>query len=136
MTHQMTPLNRFGMESRPTTKPGAKIITISAIELSHKSNYQDFGRYVEADLAITGDAEATLPELIEAVKRAHDFGSPPRDAGTRREDCRSRPPLASAASRTGRRSAGMPARSARRVFRRSCGRRSRTKTGPWCRAIA
>ena len=57
------------MESHPTIKPGAKIITISAIDLNHKSNYQDFGRYVEADLAITGDAEATLPELIEAVKK-------------------------------------------------------------------
>jgi hypothetical protein len=67
MTHQMTPLNRFGMESRPTTKPGAKIVTISAVELNHKSNHQDFGRYIEADLSITGDAEATLPELIEAV---------------------------------------------------------------------
>jgi len=69
MTHQQTPVTRFGMESRPTTKAGAKIITISALELNHKSNYQDFGRYVEADLAITGDAEATLPELIEAVKK-------------------------------------------------------------------
>jgi acetolactate synthase-1/2/3 large subunit len=69
MTHQMTPLNRFGMESRPVTKPGAKIITVSAVELNHKSNHQDFGRYMEADLAITGDAEATLPELIEAVKK-------------------------------------------------------------------
>jgi len=68
-THSMTPLNRFGMESRPTTKAGAKIITVSAIELNHKSNYQDFGRYVEADLAITGDAEATMPALIEAVKK-------------------------------------------------------------------
>jgi thiamine pyrophosphate-dependent acetolactate synthase large subunit-like protein len=57
------------MESTTTTKPGAKIISISAIELNHKSNYQDFGRYVEADLAITGDAEATLPALIEAVKK-------------------------------------------------------------------
>ena len=69
ITHQMTPLNRFGMESRPTTEPGAKIITVSAVELNHKSNNQDFGRYIEADLSITGDAEATLPELIEAVKR-------------------------------------------------------------------
>ena len=69
MTHQMTAITRFGMESRPTTKPGAKIITVSAIELSHGSNHQDFGRYIEADLSITGDAEATLPELIEAVKR-------------------------------------------------------------------
>ena len=69
MTHQLTPINRFGMESRPTTKAGAKIITVSAVELSHKSNHQDFGRYMEADLSITGDAEATLPELIEAVKK-------------------------------------------------------------------
>ncbi|MEQ1948775.1 MAG: thiamine pyrophosphate-dependent enzyme [Bryobacteraceae bacterium] len=68
-THKQTPLNRFGMESSPTTKPGAKVITVSAIELNHKSNYQDFGRYIEADLSITGDAEATLPALIEACKK-------------------------------------------------------------------
>jgi len=69
ITHKMTGFNKFGMESQPSIKPGAKVITISAIELNHKSNYQDFGRYVEADLAITGDPEATLPELIEAVKK-------------------------------------------------------------------
>jgi acetolactate synthase I/II/III large subunit len=69
ITHKMTGFNKFGMESQPTVKPGAKVITVSAIELNHKSNYQDFGRYVEADLAITGDPEATLPELIEAVKK-------------------------------------------------------------------
>ena len=69
ITHKMTGLNKFGMEAQPTTKTGAKIITVSAAELSHKSNYQDFGRYLEADLAITGDAEATLPELIEALKK-------------------------------------------------------------------
>ena len=34
-----------------------------------KSNYQDFQRYAEVDLAIAADAEATLPPLIEAVKR-------------------------------------------------------------------
>jgi thiamine pyrophosphate-dependent acetolactate synthase large subunit-like protein len=70
ITHKMTPVNRFGMESQSVLKPGTKIITISAVELNHKANYQDFGRYVEADLAITGDAEATLPALIEEVKRA------------------------------------------------------------------
>jgi acetolactate synthase I/II/III large subunit len=67
--HRSTPINRYGIENRSITKPGAKIITISAVELNHKSNYQDFGRYVEADLAVVGDPEATLPELIEAVKR-------------------------------------------------------------------
>jgi thiamine pyrophosphate-dependent acetolactate synthase large subunit-like protein len=70
LTHKMTPLNRFGMEAQSTMKPGAKVITISAVELNHKSNYQDFGRYMEADLSITGDAEATLPALIEEVKQA------------------------------------------------------------------
>ena len=69
ITHKMTGFNKFGMESQPSTKLGAKVITVSAIDLNHKSNYQDFGRYVEADLAITGDPEATLPELIEAVKK-------------------------------------------------------------------
>jgi thiamine pyrophosphate-dependent acetolactate synthase large subunit-like protein len=69
LTHKMSGLNRFGMETQPTIKPGAKLINVSAVELNHKSNYQDFGRYVEVDLNITGDAEATLPELIEAVKR-------------------------------------------------------------------
>src|SRR5665213_76418 len=69
ITHKMTGFNKFGMESHPTIKAGAKVITVSAIDLNHKSNYQDFGRYVEADLAITGDPEATLPELIEAVKK-------------------------------------------------------------------
>jgi acetolactate synthase-1/2/3 large subunit len=67
--HRSTPINRFGMETRSVTKPGAKILTISAIELSHKSNYQDFGRYVEADIAVVSDPEATLPDLIEAVKK-------------------------------------------------------------------
>ena len=37
-------------------------------DLNHKSNYQDFGRYAEVDLAIAADAEATLPALIEAVQ--------------------------------------------------------------------
>ena len=70
ITHRMTGLNRFGMETREVLRPGSRIITLSAVELHHKSNYQDFGRYVEADLSITGDAEATLPALIEEVRRA------------------------------------------------------------------
>ena len=86
----MTGLNKFGMESQPTTKPGAKIITISAVELNHKSNYQDFGRYVEVDLAITGDAEATLPELIEAVKRLMTADRKRALRGARREARRGR----------------------------------------------
>jgi len=55
--------------SRPITKAGAKLISITAGDLYMKSNYQDFERYPEIDLAMAADAEATLPALIEAVKR-------------------------------------------------------------------
>ena len=44
-------------------------MTITAGELNTKANYQDFQRYSEVDLALAGDAEATFPSLIEAVKR-------------------------------------------------------------------
>ena len=68
-THAQTPINRMGMTSRPITRAGAKLITITAGDLFSRSNYQDFGRYAEVDLAIAADAEATLPSLIEACKR-------------------------------------------------------------------
>ena len=55
--------------SRNALKPGAKLISISAADLAGRSNYWNFGRYQEADLAIAADAEATLPSLIEEVKR-------------------------------------------------------------------
>jgi thiamine pyrophosphate-dependent acetolactate synthase large subunit-like protein len=50
-------------------RPGAKVISIAATDLYTKSNYQDFQRFQEVDLAIAADGEATLPALIEAVKR-------------------------------------------------------------------
>ena len=55
--------------SQPATKTGVKVITITAGDLSVKANYQDFQRYAETDLTIAADGEATLPALIEAVKR-------------------------------------------------------------------
>ena len=56
-------------EVRPDTKPGTKLISVTANDLFAKSNYQDFQRYQPVDLAIAADPEATLPSLIEAVKR-------------------------------------------------------------------
>jgi thiamine pyrophosphate-dependent acetolactate synthase large subunit-like protein len=44
------------------------LVSITAGDLYDKSNYQDFQRYPELDLAIAADTEATLPSLIEAVK--------------------------------------------------------------------
>ena len=54
---------------RSLTKPGAKLITITTGELYVRSNYQDFRRMANVDVAIAGDGEATLPAIIEAVKR-------------------------------------------------------------------
>jgi thiamine pyrophosphate-dependent acetolactate synthase large subunit-like protein len=55
---------------RPLNKPGARIMSLGVGELSYKSNYQDFLRFQPVDLAVAGDVEATLPLLIESVKRA------------------------------------------------------------------
>src|ERR1700731_971746 len=53
----------------PRVKPGVKVISISTHDLLMHANYQDFQRYVGADLNITADAQTTLPFLIEAVQR-------------------------------------------------------------------
>jgi thiamine pyrophosphate-dependent acetolactate synthase large subunit-like protein len=55
--------------TEPRTKAGAKMITITTGDLYVRANYQDFRRLQDVDLAIAADGEATLPSLIEAVKR-------------------------------------------------------------------
>ena len=52
-----------------STGSRAKRISITAADLFIKSNIQDFQHMAEVDLAIGADAEATLPALIEEVKR-------------------------------------------------------------------
>ncbi|MBV9742156.1 MAG: twin-arginine translocation signal domain-containing protein [Acidobacteriia bacterium] len=56
-------------EARAARARGAKLISISANTLAHKSNIQDFGHYADIDLDIGADAQATLPYLIEACKK-------------------------------------------------------------------
>jgi acetolactate synthase-1/2/3 large subunit len=46
-----------------------KTINISSLELFIKSNLQDFQHMPDADIAMGADSEATLPLLIEEVKR-------------------------------------------------------------------
>ena len=55
--------------SRSRIRPGTRLISITALDLFSKSNFQDFQRYPEVDVAMAADAEATLPALTEAVKR-------------------------------------------------------------------
>ena len=57
-------------ENHSRIKPGTKLISISAAELLTKSNFQDFQRFQAVDISMAGDAEATLPALIEAVRAA------------------------------------------------------------------
>ena len=55
--------------SWPLIKPGTKLISITADDLYMKSNYQDEQRYTEVDVDMAADAEATLPSLVEEVRR-------------------------------------------------------------------
>jgi acetolactate synthase-1/2/3 large subunit len=67
MTHSMR--DQLERTTRQTSKPDAKLIHISTHDFLVHANYQDFQRYQPVDLPITGDAEATMPALIEAVRR-------------------------------------------------------------------
>jgi len=61
--------DRAQLQEARIARSDAKLISLGAGELFFKSNYQNFARYMPVDLAITGDAEATLPELIESIQR-------------------------------------------------------------------
>jgi len=51
-------------------KPGTKVISIDAELNVPQANYQVKQRFYQADYPVAGDSEATLPSLIEAVKRS------------------------------------------------------------------
>lgn len=52
---------------RFVAKTGVKVVNLSMQDVYIRSNYQDFQRYMPADLSINGDAQASLPTLIEQV---------------------------------------------------------------------
>jgi thiamine pyrophosphate-dependent acetolactate synthase large subunit-like protein len=62
--------DRVHREAQRTAASDAKLVTIGVGDLFWRSNYQNFQRYVGAELSIAGDAQATLPALIEAVRTA------------------------------------------------------------------
>jgi thiamine pyrophosphate-dependent acetolactate synthase large subunit-like protein len=59
--------------------------TCSMQDVYIRSNYQDFQRYQAADLAINGDAQASLPALIDGSEARFDRRSAARLRGARRE---------------------------------------------------
>ncbi len=54
---------------RFVAKTGVKVINLSMQDVYIRSNYQDFQRYLAADLSINGDAQASLPPLTEQVRK-------------------------------------------------------------------
>jgi acetolactate synthase I/II/III large subunit len=61
--------------AKPRTAAGVKVTSITAQDLFIKSNYQDFQHFQPVDMAIAADAEATLPSLIEAIRKLLDKSS-------------------------------------------------------------
>ncbi len=122
--------DRIVRTSEPRYKKTAKIVTLGTRGLYLKANYQDFGRYQDVDLDITGDAEASLPALTEQVKRLVDEGRKAAFAPAARS---SRPPSSPPSSRPSStpRSAGTRARSPRRGCAPNSTARSRMRTGRW-----
>ena len=55
--------------SRSLLKEGATLIGIGTYGLYSQGNYQNIQRYQAIDLAMAADSEATLPSLIEAIRR-------------------------------------------------------------------
>jgi acetolactate synthase-1/2/3 large subunit len=55
--------------TRQARQRNAKVISLTATHLFQRSNYQDVMRYAEVDMSIAADAEASLPALIEEIKR-------------------------------------------------------------------
>jgi acetolactate synthase I/II/III large subunit len=71
-----TPDVTLGLEVTDMSAParaaranGRKTISITSEYLFQGSNIHDFGRYSEVDLAIAADAEATLPALIDEIRK-------------------------------------------------------------------
>jgi acetolactate synthase-1/2/3 large subunit len=94
-------LHTFGRSierSASLLKAGAVIASISSLDLFTKSVYQNFQRLEEADLAVAADAEATLPFLVDAVKRELTANAR-RQAQARREKHLAAWPLALEAAR-------------------------------------
>jgi len=48
---------------------GARKVNLNALDYALKANYQVFGRLPTVDVSIAADAEATLPALIEEIRR-------------------------------------------------------------------
>jgi len=61
--------DRIGSPKVRLANPNVKICTIGVFDTPQSSNMQNFNRFNDVDLAIAGDSAATMPLLMEAVKK-------------------------------------------------------------------
>lgn len=85
--------------SRSVAPEGVRLISISAGDLYIKSNYQDFQRYAQLDLAIAADAEATLPSFDRGDQASDQWRSTESARGPRRQASQSTPASSGAGAR-------------------------------------
>jgi thiamine pyrophosphate-dependent acetolactate synthase large subunit-like protein len=64
---QVNTMSDPGKKAQSVARAGAKIITLGFGESAIRSNYQDFQRFLSVDLAINGEAQASLPLLTEQI---------------------------------------------------------------------
>ncbi len=62
-------LNDMSQSVRTVRASGGKTISICSEYLAQGHNIHDFGNYSEVDVAIAADGEATLPALIDEIRR-------------------------------------------------------------------
>ena len=61
--------DRIGRPAQPKVRPGTKVIVIGTTDLNIKPNMGEYERYQQADMGIAGDAENSLPWLIQAIEK-------------------------------------------------------------------
>ena len=59
----------IGRPHQPRIRPGTKVIVLGTTNSQIKPNIALYSRYMPADLAITGNSEATIPLLIQALEK-------------------------------------------------------------------
>jgi acetolactate synthase-1/2/3 large subunit len=67
---QLNSLSDVHKVFRAQSRKDVRVIHVSMQDVFIRSNYQDFQRYQPVELSINGDAQASLPSLIDEVKRA------------------------------------------------------------------
>ena len=75
----------IGRPNQPRIRPGTKVIVLGTTDSQIKANITLYARYVPADLAITGDSEATMPLLDPGDRKGSHAESSLCDGDARTE---------------------------------------------------